>query len=399
MTPPACGSRRCLCSARDIKSIVQQFGASSCYCCVLAITSAPAITTSVNAILISTGAAVRASRCWMLSHAQIGHSRSSRTAFPTRWATGLCTQAGIWERQPVAGSIPVVLWPETTTRFARCSCAPSLCGPNLSETGGVLVINFGLWYNKAEVACPCQTSSGEAHCMNHAPPEGTQATSQPFRTPGIGVLRDIWANHSSRCSQPPQPPGAWLPGVADNCARLDRDLACKDRAALTRRMGYTSPPLDNSGLTQCDYAADLARIAAFIEANRASLPPHVFAVDSLPQHPRREVPARIHGITRLSVADNGLWRRHRLPRVGSPRTLRQIHQLGGRHSPSRPPPRTSIWLTTASTRRHSRQHSRCCSRQLPPTFLCDLVTKGRDERAESVRAQDRMAECAALYTG
>ena len=61
-------------------------------------------------------------------------------------------------------------------------------------------------------------------------------------------------------------------------------------------------------LTHCDYEADLRRLARFVEANRAWLPRHVFAVDSLPQHPRRDVPGRIQSITRLSVKEAGRWR-------------------------------------------------------------------------------------------
>ena len=41
--------------------------------------------------------------------------------------------------------------------------APSVAG---GGEGGVLVINFGMWYNRAEIACPCEPDTNEAHCVD-----------------------------------------------------------------------------------------------------------------------------------------------------------------------------------------------------------------------------------------
>lgn len=120
------------------------------------------------------------------------------------------------------------------------------------------------------------------------------ASGESYRPIPKAEIAAEWRRNERHCTAPR--PQRWLPATSDPCYGEARALVCSFRQRRTNQ--------ENNGLNQCDLARDTVRLAKHVEARRATLPRHVFVVDSLSQHFR---PNSVN-ITRTMLADDGRWR-------------------------------------------------------------------------------------------
>lgn len=213
-------------------------------------------------------------------------------------------------------------WPDAATWF---------CGPEDEQTtdlllrrlapparaaGGddVMIFSFGIWYNLRNVSCGCDPTMppSDAYQCRRKSSSLTEvaAVGEAYRPLPAAEVAAEWStprhinglrsnvSYESLCSGPR--PHGWVPATADMCYREARANMCLFRQQRTR----TGEGITFDGMSQCDLAADLVRLARWVEANRARLPRHVFVADSLSQHFKPNA----GGITRQMMADEGRWR-------------------------------------------------------------------------------------------
>ena len=214
----------------------------------------------------------------------------------------------------VAG--PEIRWPEMVQWFCvpETDAALKVLFKRAFPNGGgpgIIVINFGMWYNMHEVSCPLD--------LQHQSPILRQfaRSSQPHARLDEASLASLWAANQARCNgsalngmRNNVRQGEWRTAVSDPCYGIDRDNTCKQRVRLAASLRNTTR--SGSSLTQCDLLNDLVRLARFVEAHRDMLPEHVFVTDTLPQHSQlRRIPnvsVRVRELTKLSIRDAGRWR-------------------------------------------------------------------------------------------
>ena len=170
-------------------------------------------------------------------------------------------------------------------------------GEYRDEHGDILIIGVGIWYNLKRIRCACDPSvpGGDVDaCTRKSPALAEVADGEAYRPLSKAELGEQWRAQQHDCTAPR--PAKWLPAGSDPCYGGARERMCMFRQTRTHQT--------SNGLNQCDLARDTVRLAKHIEANRATLPRHIFAVDSLSQHFR---PNSVN-LTRTMLADDGRWR-------------------------------------------------------------------------------------------
>ena len=175
--------------------------------------------------------------------------------------------------------------------------------------GDVLLLSLGLHYNLHSSSCaPSDYGDLREQILSQSPSLAHSELRPPMEPLNVTALECPWLVTQGRdahvnCTA--RQPGRWEPGNVDKCREIFSNVCGK---LGTRQCDKTGGNCEIVGKGHCDYVRDLRRLAIWLEANHARLPP-IFFLDTAPQkisfsQNHRPSPE----IVRLSKEDSGQWR-------------------------------------------------------------------------------------------